>query len=96
MSAEDRASAYPRLVPTVVFEPISPTDASGDVDEKVQRYHDNGVPLVVVIDPEVEATELSRPSTNRVRLDTPMVEIGPEMTGFVLDTAAVIAVGRES
>lgn len=96
MSSEDRASAYPRLVPTVVFELISPTDASADVEEKVQRYHDNGVPLVVVIDPEAEATELCRPGSDRVRLDRPMVEIGPEMTGFVLDTAAVVSAGRES
>jgi Uma2 family endonuclease len=95
MTPEDRESAYPRIVPNVVFELLSPTDASVEVDEKVQRYHDNGVPLVVVTDPKLQVTELCRAGSERVKTDATMVEIGPEMPGFVLDVAAVIFASRD-
>jgi Uma2 family endonuclease len=95
MTPEDRESAYPRIVPNVVFELLSPTDASVEVDEKVQRYHDNGVPLVVVTDPKLQVTELCRAGSDRVKTDATMVEIGPEMPGFVLDVAAVIFASRD-
>ena len=95
MTPEDREGAYPRIIPNVVFELLSPTDASVDVDEKVQRYHDNGVPLVVVIDPKIQVTELCRAGNDRVKLDRPIVEIGPEMPDFVLDVAAVIFASRD-
>jgi Uma2 family endonuclease len=95
MTPEDRESAYPRIVPNVVFELLSPTDASVEVDEKVQRYHDNGVPLVVVTDPKLQVTELCRAGSDRVKTDATMVEIGPEMPGFVLDVEAVIFASRD-
>ena len=95
MTAEDREGAYPRLVPNVVFELLSPTDALADVDEKVRRYHENGVPLVVVIDPKLQVTELCRAGTNRAALDRPVLEIGPEMPDFILDVAAIIFASRD-
>jgi hypothetical protein len=49
------------------------------VDEKVQRYHDNGVPLVAVIGPKTQVTELCRAGNPRVKLDRPIIEIGPGM-----------------
>jgi Uma2 family endonuclease len=42
---------YP-IIPALVVEVISPTDKYSDVDAKVDLYRADGVPLILVVDPQ--------------------------------------------
>lgn len=45
---------FPALAPDLVVEVLSPTDRAGDVLSKIAMYQDAGVPLVWLVDPEVQ------------------------------------------
>jgi Uma2 family endonuclease len=45
---------FPRLAPDLVVEVLSPTDRATDVLAKVATYQEAGVPLIWLVDPEVQ------------------------------------------
>jgi Uma2 family endonuclease len=45
---------FPRLAPDLVVEVLSPTDRASDVLAKVAMYQEAGVPLIWLVDPEVQ------------------------------------------
>ncbi len=45
---------FPRLAPDLAVEVLSPTDRDRDVQAKVAMYHEAGVPLVWLVDPETQ------------------------------------------
>ncbi len=47
--------------PQLVVEVLSPTDRPGRVDRKTSQYLQHGIPLVWVVDPEVESVTVYRP-----------------------------------
>jgi Uma2 family endonuclease len=46
---------FPRLVPDLAVEVLSPTDQDRDVQAKVAMYQEAGVPLVWIVDPRAES-----------------------------------------
>lgn len=91
LSKEER-KGYAHLAPDVVFELLSPGDTLARTRTKAATYLRNGVRLVVLIDPSSRLAELHRPDAPAAsHLGADTVTIGPEMPGFVLDLAAILA-----
>ncbi len=45
---------FPRLAPDLVVEVLSPTDRGRDVRAKVAMYHEAGVPLIWLVNPDAQ------------------------------------------
>ncbi len=90
MPADDRKTAYPRLIPDAVFELVSPSDDVREVGKKMDGYITNGALVAVMIDPATQMVVIWRSAGERVNHATPTIEIGPEMPEFVLDAEAVL------
>jgi Uma2 family endonuclease len=87
--------AFPHMAPTVAFELLSPEDTVKQTQAKVKNYIDNGVSLGVIINPDTTEVLLLRPAGEWVVCNTPTIEIGPEMPGFVLDVAEIVHQQRQ-
>jgi Uma2 family endonuclease len=57
---EAQARGHGRVVPDLAVEVMSPNDLAYEVDEKVSRYLEAGVPLVWVVNPEQHTVEIHR------------------------------------
>jgi Uma2 family endonuclease len=83
---------FPVLVPDAVFELLSKADCVRTTMKKIRAYLQNGVALVVLIDPYRRHVYLGHVGDEEP-LDTGDVnslDCSPAMPGFVLDVAAVI------
>ncbi len=86
---EDYRVAFIHIVPDVVFELVSPSDDRADVEEKIDAFLANGVRVGILLDADSETVTIFRPDAERKTYATWLVEIGPEMPGFILDAATV-------
>lgn len=81
------------LVPDLVIEVVSPNDKYSDIDEKVTRYLEDGVRLVLVVDPQrqkVAVREAGKPTQlNLTEADT--LTGGDVLPGFSIPVAQLFA-----
>lgn len=59
---ERMARGHADNVPALVVEVLSPSDRMRDVLRRVRQYHDRGVPLVWVVEPDIRALHVYRPN----------------------------------
>lgn len=74
------------LVPDLVVEIISPSDIYEDVDEKVERYLEDGVKMILVVNPRTQKVVIHRlGSKQQTTLKTDdMLDGGDIIPGFTL------------
>jgi len=72
-----------RLAPDLAVEIVSPTDSLAEVRAKVERYLDNGVPLVWVFQPRPKTVSVFGPDrTERILVDGDVLDGGDVLPGF--------------
>jgi Uma2 family endonuclease len=73
---EEIGEGYISIPPDLAVEVVSPNDRVVDLEEKLDDYHDAGIPLVWIIYPSTRKVRIIRP-------DRPTVDLGPddELTG---------------
>ena len=77
------------LVPDLVVEVISPTDNFSDVDAKVELYIEDGVELVLVVDPRQKTITLrGRDLYKKLHINDTLT-LGDIMPGFELPLKAL-------
>jgi Uma2 family endonuclease len=59
---------FARLAPDLAVEVLSPTDRDRDVRAKVAMYHEAGVPLVWLVDPDAQTVTVLAPGQEPVIL----------------------------
>lgn len=77
------------LVPDLVIEGVSPNDKYSDIDEKVTRYLEDGVRLVLVVDPQrkkVIVHEAGKKMQRTLSIDDTLTG-GDVLTGFSIAVA---------
>jgi Uma2 family endonuclease len=82
------------LVPDLVIEVISPTDNSGEVDEKIARYLGDGVAIVWVLYPRTQTVlvyEQGSELIKRLMMDD-LLDGGVVIAGFSIKVADIFAV----
>ncbi len=89
LTPDDYLPAFTPIVPDVVFELVSPSDDLADVRQKIDAFIANGVRVAVMLDPSSQTVTISRPNAEHETYVTELVEIGPEMPGFVLGAATI-------
>jgi Uma2 family endonuclease len=69
--------------PDLAFEVLSPDDRPEETREKVAEYLTHGVPVVVVVDPDVHMVTVFRPATPELALATDdVLDLGDVVSGF--------------
>ncbi len=91
LSPEALSAAFVALVPDVVFELLSPSDAAIDAVRKIERYIANGVRVAVLIGPQT--VQVWRPNSPPSTSSESDVTIGDEMPDFILDARAIRIAG---
>jgi Uma2 family endonuclease len=86
---ETSHDAFPLLAPNVAFELMSPTDELDASMSNVAKYIENGSDVGVLITKDATVMIL-RPRSPWVTFSTPLVAIGPEMPGFILNVAEIV------
>lgn len=77
------------LIPDLVIEIVSVNDTNKEVREKVNRYLENGVPFVWVVDPRYRRVTIYRADGDPVTVlkDTDTLDGGDLIPGFSIDVA---------
>ncbi|KGQ21969.1 Uma2 family endonuclease [Thermus filiformis] len=89
LSPEER-EGFPPLAPDAVFEVRSPSQGLEALREKMGLYLNNGVRLVVLLDPFGRRVEVYRPGGSPQVLEDPEeVLLDPELPGFLLRPRSV-------
>jgi Uma2 family endonuclease len=91
----DRNKGYVPVLPAVVLALLSPSNKtaegfSREFQEKLEDLERSRVPLVVLLDPEREATEVRRLKHEPETIRKPLVTFA-ELPGLELDVAAIFA-----
>lgn len=83
---------FARLAPDLAVEVLSPTDRPSDVVAKVEMYQEAGVPLIWLVDPEVQSvTVIAAGETTRVLRSTETLDGGAVLPGFSVPVAELFA-----
>jgi Uma2 family endonuclease len=90
----EQRQGYAHISPDVVFELLSPSNTLNGMRSKATAYLANGARLAVLIDPLSPVVEFHRASDVVVSQDDG-VALTPELEGFVLDVAAIVAYMRD-
>jgi Uma2 family endonuclease len=87
-----RPTGYIPVPPDLAVEVRSPTDRSGDVDEKLARYRSAGVPLIWWVDPRHRTVAVYRHGVLAAELGEDDVLDGEDIVpGFRLPVAEIFA-----
>jgi Uma2 family endonuclease len=91
----DKGRTYAETSPDAAFEVLSKSDRPRLTMKKIRAYLRNGVRLVVLIDPKRRTVYVGYEGDAEPRElgDVDTVDCSPVMPGFVLDVAAIRAVG---
>jgi len=82
---------FPPLAPDFVVELRSATDELKPLQDKMQEYRDNGVPLGWLIEPHNHRVEIYRPEQDIEVLQSPISLSGEDvLPGFVLDLSQIL------
>jgi len=82
---------FPPLAPDFVVELRSATDELKPLQDKMQEYRDNGVPLGWLIEPHNHRVEIYRPEQDVEVLQSPISLSGEDvLPGFVLDLSQIL------
>lgn len=81
------------LVPDLVIEVVSPNDSYSDINRRIQRYFEDGVQIVWVVDPQTRQVMIHQNgSTHPTRLEGDAVLKDSELLpGFELSFATLFA-----
>jgi Uma2 family endonuclease len=83
---------FPRLVPDLAVEVLSPSDSLREAREKVAMYIEAGVRLVWLVDPLEQTVTVFRPDAAPETLDAAMtIDGGDVLPGFSAPVAAMFA-----
>ena len=81
----DQRQGFANVIPDLVVEVVSPSDAPGEVEDKVARYLAAGVPLVWVAYPRRRAVRAHRPGREPLNYpDGTILDGGAVLPGFRL------------
>lgn len=91
----DKGRTFAETSPDAAFEVLSKSDRPRSTMKKVLAYLQNGVRLVVLIDPKRRKVYVGREGDAEPREmgDVDAIDCSPVMPGFVLDVAAIRDVG---
>ena len=82
--------AFPLVVPDFVIELRSATDSLKTLQAKMVEYHDNGVRLGWLIDPQQQQVEIYRSGREVEILQAPIALSGEDvLPGFILDLTKI-------
>jgi Uma2 family endonuclease len=86
-----------QVVPDFVVEVVSPTDSFTRINEKVVKYLNHGVKLVVVADPRRRVVHVHTPQQpdGRVLRDTDTLDGGDVLPGWSLAITALFDTSPE-
>lgn len=77
------------IVPDIVIEVVSANDLYSEVDEKVDRYLDDGVEMALVVDPRQKSVTLrQRDYYKKLHIDDPLT-FGDIIPGFQMSVKAI-------
>jgi len=79
------------MVPDLAVEVISPGDSYSEVDEKVERYLNDGVRMVLVVDPQRRKVVVHVPNSNRPThlTENDILSGGDVLPGFEVKVADI-------
>ncbi len=84
------ARGHCRVVPDLVAEVISPHDSASTVFGKVQDYANAGIPMILVIDPDVQSVQVIRgDKTARFLYVGDTIDGGEVLPGFTCPVASL-------
>lgn len=83
---------FARLAPDLVVEVLSPTDRTTEVIAKIEMYREAGVPLIWLVDPEVQTvTVIAAGTPTMVLRATDTLDGGDILPGFSVSVADIFA-----
>lgn len=83
---------FARLAPDLAVEVLSPTDRPAEVVTKVEMYREAGVPLIWLVDPQVQTvTVIAASESLRVLKATDTLDGGAVLPGFSVPVADLFA-----
>jgi Uma2 family endonuclease len=88
--AVSQGLAWIEGLPTLAVEILSPSDKHEDIVEKVRLYLEAGIPLVWIIDPELQTVAVYRPDALPVSFNTGQeLSAEPHLPGFRVGVASL-------
>jgi Uma2 family endonuclease len=84
-------AGYLPLAPDLVAEVVSPSDRSGELEEKVASWLAAGVCIVLVVDPQAKSIRVWRSPDECDSYTEGDVDLGPVLEGCRLDVSDVLA-----
>jgi Uma2 family endonuclease len=83
---------FAKLAPDLAVEVLSPSDRTTEVLVKVQMYQESGVPLVWVVDPDLETvTVIARDKPTVILTGNDDIDGGEVLPGFSVAVAEIFA-----
>lgn len=80
------------LIPEIVVEVVSPTDHYSDINQKVKRYLNDGVQIVLVADPQTREIIVHRQGSHQqttLYRDDDLLTADPILPGFAIKLSEV-------
>jgi Uma2 family endonuclease len=69
LTREERARKYSDCLPALLVEVVSPSDKPSKINVRMEQYQNRGIPLVWLVDPELQIVTVYRPKMPHVTLD---------------------------
>jgi Uma2 family endonuclease len=83
---------FARMAPDLAVEVLSPTDRISELLAKVQMYQESGVPLIWVVDPDLETiTVIARDNPTVILNSSDDLDGGEILPGFSVTVAEIFA-----